>query len=119
MPRLTSSEEHAAFEVARHLVEYRGYAGSPATAIRALQRRLGGVSKSRATRLLELGVRLLEVSKKVVAERETEMWEVWDPRRLQIAGNRLGKEVRDALPQFSRRVCDLAVAWVFYQHYLR
>ena len=47
------------------------------------------------------------------------MWRAWDAEKLQLADHSVGVQVRRAVPQFSQGVCDLAVAWVFYQYYLR
>ena len=77
------------------------------------------MSQSRGERLLDLGIQLLKVSKTVVAERTIEMWKGWNPGKFEITDNQAAKAVRDELPQFSQRACELAVAWVFYQHYLR
>jgi hypothetical protein len=117
--RLRRSEEHAAFDVARHLIEYGAYGGSHRTAVRALRRRLDAISAARAERLLYAAIDLLSTAKRVVAKHEASLWEAWNSETLQLAENAAGKSLRRAFPRFSQGTCDLAVAWVFYWHYLR
>lgn len=116
---MQGSDEQAAFEVARHLVEYGGYSGSRHTAIRALKRRLRDDDRGRVERMLDAAIGLLAAARSVVAENEASMWRAWEPSTLQLGAHDLGERLQRAVPQFSRDICDVAVAWVFYQHYLR